>query len=281
MAKALRFMPGPVSGQHGIAVIASRSGTRGCGIRADAACQTESTARPATKARRECVTHHHALRIPCLANSPEHPRMEKFLATIGRRWTFMEHMKLPAYWDRLLEARALESLEIFAADLLDTLAIRVRLRNQRLLLGELHRPVQARREESLVLFALLDRLARNTSFAFAPASAEQSAHQRKEKSTCSRLIHFDSSSYALHEISPSSWRSKSRHPSDALRSPGPYLFLHHLKLNRRGNELLGQMLRTGGRGRKRRVSVVIARPGRVLSRSVHSVEAHQRRLPHP
>lgn len=29
--------------------------------------------------------------------------MEKFVATIGRRWTFMEHMELPAYRDGLLE----------------------------------------------------------------------------------------------------------------------------------------------------------------------------------
>ncbi len=28
--------------------------------------------------------------------------MEKFVATIGRRWTFMEHMELPAYRDGLL-----------------------------------------------------------------------------------------------------------------------------------------------------------------------------------
>ena len=27
--------------------------------------------------------------------------MEKFVATIGRRWTFMEHMELPAYRDGL------------------------------------------------------------------------------------------------------------------------------------------------------------------------------------
>ena len=29
--------------------------------------------------------------------------MEKFVATIGRRWTFMEHMELPAYRDGLLQ----------------------------------------------------------------------------------------------------------------------------------------------------------------------------------
>jgi hypothetical protein len=28
--------------------------------------------------------------------------MEKFVALIGRRWTFMEHMELPAYRDGLL-----------------------------------------------------------------------------------------------------------------------------------------------------------------------------------
>jgi hypothetical protein len=27
-------------------------------------------------------------------------QVEKFLASIVRRWTFMEHMELPAYWDR-------------------------------------------------------------------------------------------------------------------------------------------------------------------------------------
>ena len=30
--------------------------------------------------------------------------MEKFVATIGRRWTFMEHMELPAYRDGLLDS---------------------------------------------------------------------------------------------------------------------------------------------------------------------------------
>ena len=35
--------------------------------------------------------------------------MEKFAAAIGRRWTFMEHMELPAYRDGLLVAELRQS----------------------------------------------------------------------------------------------------------------------------------------------------------------------------
>ena len=92
----------PVRSTNKIAVIGiGDCAPAGYGIPADAACPTESTARFATKARPESATHPHALPVPCHANSPEHARMEKFVATIGRRWTFMEHMELPAYRDGL------------------------------------------------------------------------------------------------------------------------------------------------------------------------------------
>src|ERR1700733_762900 len=82
----------------------------GCDTRVDAACPAELTARSAPTARPECATHHHAPQGPCSAKSPEPTSMENFSATIGRRWTFMEHMELPAYRDGLLATTSTSTL---------------------------------------------------------------------------------------------------------------------------------------------------------------------------
>ena len=73
----------------------------GCGSRVDAVCPAGSAARSAPTARPEFATRRPVPQVPCSAKSPQPTRMENFLAKIGRRWTFMEHMELPAYRDGL------------------------------------------------------------------------------------------------------------------------------------------------------------------------------------
>jgi len=77
----------------------------GCDTREDAASPAESTARSETRARLEYATHHHARPVPCPAlhrSRSSWTELRAGHANLSARQTFMPHMELPAYRDRLL-----------------------------------------------------------------------------------------------------------------------------------------------------------------------------------